>query len=153
VTELLQASASLNSSPAEMKPAIAALLTESPAVAAGEATLSGRFDGTWEASTSRCLAAPSPALPCMLVPRTPNSCFAWSAINVQSSLGPWQVFHAPHLASLGAALGARFEPIRYRLAGDRLVSNVRFSSSLARVRALSQHLSQQQWCLLCFTPR
>jgi hypothetical protein len=48
VTELLQASASLNSSPAEMKPAIAALLAESPAVAAGEATLSGRFDGTWE---------------------------------------------------------------------------------------------------------
>ncbi len=72
VTELLQSSASLNSSPAEMKPAIAALLAESPAVAAGEATLSGRFDGTWEASTARCLAAPSPALPGMLVPRTPT---------------------------------------------------------------------------------
>ncbi len=50
------------------------------------------------------------------------------------------MFHAPHIASLGAALGARFEPIRYTLAGDRLVSNVRFSSSLARVRALSRLL-------------
>lgn len=45
-----------------------------------------------------------------------------------------QVFHAPHIASLGAALGSRFEPIRYRLEGDCLVSNVRFSSSLFQVQ-------------------
>ena len=45
-----------------------------------------------------------------------------------------QVFHAPHIASLGAAFGSRFEPIRYRLEGDCLVSNVRFSSSLFQVR-------------------
>ncbi len=35
-----------------------------------------------------------------------------------------QVFYAPHIARLSAALGARFEPIRYTLRGDALISNV-----------------------------
>ncbi|KAK9843722.1 hypothetical protein WJX81_003629 [Elliptochloris bilobata] len=95
VTDLLQASASLHSSPPDMKPAVEELVVENPTAKAGEATLSGRFEGTWE------------------------------------------VFSAPHIASLGAACGARFEPIRYRLEGDRLVSNVRFSSSLAQEGWLS----------------
>ena len=41
---------------------------------------------------------------------------------------------APHIASLGTAFGARFDLISYRLEGDRLVSNVRYSSSLAQAR-------------------
>ena len=45
-----------------------------------------------------------------------------------------QVFSAPHIASLGTAVGTRFDAIRYRLEGDCLVSNVRYSSSLAQAR-------------------
>jgi hypothetical protein len=41
-----------------------------------------------------------------------------------------QVFHAPHIARLSSALGARFQPIRYTLRGDEIISNVRSSLSV-----------------------
>ena len=44
--------------------------------------------------------------------------------------GTWRVFHAPHLERLSSAVGARVEPIRYTLDGDRLFSNVRYSHPL-----------------------
>lgn len=37
---------------------------------------------------------------------------------------PLQVFHAPHIARLSSLLGARFQPIRYTLRGNELISNV-----------------------------
>ena len=95
-------------------------MAESPTAAAAAATLSGRFEGTWEV----------------------HPCGVWEQqATGQRRARPMtvfderQVFHAPHIASLGAAFGARFDPIRYCLEGDRLVSNVRYSSSLAQVRA------------------
>ena len=48
VADLLLRGASLQSSPPEMKEYLDALVAESPTAAAGAATLSGRFEGTWE---------------------------------------------------------------------------------------------------------
>ncbi|KAI3431404.1 hypothetical protein D9Q98_004457 [Chlorella vulgaris] len=44
--------------------------------------------------------------------------------------GTWEVFHAPHIARLSSALGARFQPIRYTLRGDEIISNVRYQHPL-----------------------
>ncbi|KAK9823596.1 hypothetical protein WJX72_004114 [[Myrmecia] bisecta] len=44
--------------------------------------------------------------------------------------GTWEVFYAPHIARLSAALGTRFEPLRYILRGDAIYSNVRYTSPL-----------------------
>ena len=41
--------------------------------------------------------------------------------------GQWQVFHAPHIVNLSSSFGARFDPILYRLDGNKLYSNVRYS--------------------------
>lgn len=40
--------------------------------------------------------------------------------------GVWEVFHAPHFQALATALGARFEPIRYTLAGNAVNTNTKF---------------------------
>ena len=48
-----------------------------------------------------------------------------------------QVFNAPHIAKLSAVVGAKFTPIRYKLQGKSIVSNVGFSSSLFREGWLS----------------
>lgn len=40
--------------------------------------------------------------------------------------GVWEVFHAPHFQALATALGARFEPIRYTLAGNVVNTNTKF---------------------------
>lgn len=44
--------------------------------------------------------------------------------------GEWRVFHAPHIVQLSGALGARFDPIVYRLDGQKIVSNVRYKHPL-----------------------
>lgn len=44
--------------------------------------------------------------------------------------GTWQVFYAPHISRMSSVLGTRFQPIQYRLTGDSLVSNVRYSNAL-----------------------
>lgn len=41
-----------------------------------------------------------------------------------------QVFYAPHISRMSSVLGTRFQPIQYRLTGDSLVSNVRYSNPL-----------------------
>lgn len=38
--------------------------------------------------------------------------------------GTWEVFYAPHIASLTGPINIRFEPIRYHLEGGILTSNV-----------------------------
>ena len=48
VADLLLRGTSLQSSPPEMKDTLDALVAEHPTAAAGAATLSGRFEGTWE---------------------------------------------------------------------------------------------------------
>ena len=131
VADLLLRGSSLHSSPPEMKEYLDALVAESPTTAAGAATLSGRFEGIWEVNTVVCnLQAVGHTRARPLT----DSCKR-------------QVFSAPHIASLGTAFGARFEPIRYRLEGDRLVSNVRYSSSLAQARPSAD--GGLAWCLAC----
>ena len=44
-----------------------------------------------------------------------------------------QVFYAPHIVTLSSTVGAKFQPIRYILDGSSIVSNVFYSSSIARV--------------------
>ena len=44
--------------------------------------------------------------------------------------GEWRVCHAPHIVQLSSALGARFDPIVYRLDGQNIVSNVRYTHPL-----------------------
>ena len=44
-----------------------------------------------------------------------------------------QVFYAPHIVTLSSTLGTKFQPIRYILDGDRIASNVFYSSSIAQV--------------------
>ncbi|GFR48774.1 hypothetical protein Agub_g10595 [Astrephomene gubernaculifera] len=44
--------------------------------------------------------------------------------------GTWQVFYAPHISQLSSFAGTTFQPIQYRLAGDMLVSNVKYSNPL-----------------------
>jgi hypothetical protein len=41
-----------------------------------------------------------------------------------------QVFHAPHIARMSAALSTKFEPILYILQGDEIISNVQFNNPL-----------------------
>ena len=63
MTDLLLASSSLSSSPPEMKDAVAALMAENPTAAAGEMTLSGNFQGTWEVSSKARKSADGSAQP------------------------------------------------------------------------------------------
>ncbi|EFJ49410.1 hypothetical protein VOLCADRAFT_89810 [Volvox carteri f. nagariensis] len=44
--------------------------------------------------------------------------------------GTWQVFYAPHIAQMSSVLGTKFQPIQYRLFGNALVSNVKYSNPL-----------------------
>ena len=48
-----------------------------------------------------------------------------------------QVVHAPHIRELSRQLGTTFSPIRYKVDGKKIVSNVRYSSSLFREGWLS----------------
>lgn len=41
-----------------------------------------------------------------------------------------QVFSAPHIARMSGVLGTTFSPIKYTLRGDKIISNVRFSSTV-----------------------
>lgn len=118
VAGLLLRGTSLQSSPPEMKEYLDALVTESPTAAAGAATLSGRFQGTWEVHPVD-----------YYLQAIRHTCAQPLTVSCER-----QVFSAPHIASLGTAVGTRFDPIRYRLEGDRLVSNVRYRSSLAQAR-------------------
>lgn len=40
------------------------------------------------------------------------------------------MFYAPHIAGMSSAMGTRFEPIRYTLAGEQLLSHVRYNNAL-----------------------
>lgn len=43
--------------------------------------------------------------------------------------GTWEVFYAPHIVKMSSALfQTKFEPIRYIFRGDKIISNVKFSS-------------------------
>ncbi|MEW5318229.1 MAG: hypothetical protein WDW38_009467 [Sanguina aurantia] len=44
--------------------------------------------------------------------------------------GTWQVFYAPHIASISSTFGVTFDTIQYVLDGDKLSSNVRYSHPL-----------------------
>jgi hypothetical protein len=44
--------------------------------------------------------------------------------------GDWTVFYAPHIVSGSSAVGARFDPISYRLHADKITSNVRYEHPL-----------------------
>ncbi|KAG1656534.1 hypothetical protein FOA52_005560 [Chlamydomonas sp. UWO 241] len=44
--------------------------------------------------------------------------------------GTWEVFWAPHLATMSKALGTRFTPIQYKLSGRHLSSHVQYSSPI-----------------------
>lgn len=54
-----------------------------------------------------------------------NACAKPGPDSLLDGQGTWEVFHAPHIARLSAALRARFQPIRYTLRGGELISNVR----------------------------
>jgi hypothetical protein len=53
-----------------------------------------------------------------------NACRRPGPASLADGQGTWEVFHAPHIARLSAALGARFQPIRYTLRGKEIISNV-----------------------------
>ncbi|GAX77557.1 hypothetical protein CEUSTIGMA_g5001.t1 [Chlamydomonas eustigma] len=44
--------------------------------------------------------------------------------------GTWKVFHAPHISRISSVLGAKFDPILYKLEGDKLSSYVKYSHPL-----------------------
>ena len=44
--------------------------------------------------------------------------------------GEWTVFFAPHIVAGASAVGAKFDPILYRLDGNKIVSNVRYQLPL-----------------------
>lgn len=48
----------------------------------------------------------------------------------QVGQGEWQVFHAPHLVGLSRFFGATINPVRYRLEGDAIYSNVKYEHPL-----------------------
>lgn len=48
-----------------------------------------------------------------------------------------QVYSAPHIQKMSSILGTRFSPILYKLDGDSIISNVRYSSSLFKEGWLS----------------
>ncbi|CAL5222887.1 g5315 [Coccomyxa viridis] len=51
--------------------------------------------------------------------------------------GTWEVFYAPHIASLSSTLGTKFQPIRYILESGSIASNVFYSSSIIQEGWLS----------------
>ena len=110
-----------------MKGAIESLIETNPTPEAGLATLS-LGQGTWEVCRMHLTWLQSGAL--------------GPAYETSAHLR-LQVFYAPHISSLSSMLGTRFQPIRYALEGNKLTSNVFFSSSLAQVQACLRALSTQ----------
>ncbi|GIL79785.1 hypothetical protein Vretimale_12411 [Volvox reticuliferus] len=50
--------------------------------------------------------------------------------SVELGQGTWQVFYAPHIFKLSSAMATKFQPIQYRLSGNSLVANVKYSNPL-----------------------
>lgn len=59
-------------------------------------------------------------------PHGPSDTYPTGFKSLSAGQGTWQVFHAPHIESMSSFMGVKFNPIRYHLEGNALISNVKF---------------------------